>query len=116
MSHIIIKKALKHEFILKKAHRTIKFKQKNWLEQYVSKTANYRTTAKIDFEKTLYKLLNNSLFDKTIQDKRKERNRRFATNERTRNKFASSVSFNGVKFISDDLDIYNNLIWDILMY
>lgn len=31
--------------------------------------------------------------------------------ERTKNKFASSVSFNGVSFKLDD-----NLIWDILMY
>lgn len=60
---LLLKKALKYGLILKKAHRTILFKQKNGFSNMIVKVL---IAAKNDFDKNLDKLLSNSLFDETI--------------------------------------------------
>ena len=47
----------------------------------------------------MWKLLNNSVFAKTVQNKRKQRKREFATKEKTRNKSAYSGNIDGVPCI-----------------
>ena len=61
------------------------------------------------------KRLSNSVFGKTIRNKRKQKKIRFAINERTRKRLDSSVSFNGVKFISGHLKIYDEAILQVVM-
>ena len=53
--------------MFKRIHRMIKFNQKAWLN---SCTDKLRTEAKKDFEKQFLKLMNNSVFGKTIGDVR----------------------------------------------
>ena len=60
------------------------------------------------------------MFGKTIQNKRKQRKIRFATHAKTRNRLISLVNFNGVKYISGDLEAYDipvlQAIMDMLTY
>ena len=56
---------LNQGLMFKRIHRTIKFNQKAWLNSYTDKL---RTEAKNDFEKQFLKLMNNSVFGKTIGD------------------------------------------------
>ncbi len=53
---------------LNKIHRILKFKQDKIFESYIINNTNQRKKAKNDFQKNMYKLLNNSLFGKTMQD------------------------------------------------
>ena len=50
----------------------IKFKQFEWLKSCTSLTTEYRTNSKKEFEKEKYKLLNNSISGKTIQNNKKQ--------------------------------------------
>ena len=46
-----LKQALNHGLVLKKMHRTSRFKQKAWLKSYIDMKTVLRKETKIDFEK-----------------------------------------------------------------
>ena len=69
-----LKQALIHGLILKRVHRVIKSDQKDWLKPYIDMNSKLRQKAKNDFEKDFFKLMNNPVFGKTMENMRKHRN------------------------------------------
>ena len=76
-----MKQALNHAFVLKKLHRFIKFNQKAWLRPYINMNTELRIKAKSDYEKDIFKLMNNAVFGKTLENVRKHRDIKLVTTE-----------------------------------
>ena len=75
-----LEQALKHGLIPEHINRAIEFKQSAWMKEYIDFNTKLRAAATIDFEKDFHKLMNNSVFGKTIENIRKHRNIKLITN------------------------------------
>ena len=78
---------------LKKVHRTLQFKQKAFLAEYINYNTEQRGKAKNEFEKSFYKLMNNSVYGKTLQNSRNYSNIKFASNWETFSKYSYLPTF-----------------------
>ena len=59
-----------------------------------------RTEAKNDFEKDFFKLINNSVFGKTMKNERKHRDIKLVTTDKRRNQFLSEPNYHTKKYVS----------------
>ena len=69
---------------MKKVYRVIKSNQKALLERYIEMNIYLRKIAKSDFEKDFCKLINNTVFGKTMENVREHRDIKLVTTERRR--------------------------------
>ena len=95
-----LKQALNHGLKLK-----FEFNQKEWLKPYTDMNTELRKAAKNDFEKDLFKLMNNSVFGKTMENIRKHRDITLVTTDKKRCKLVSEPSYHSINLISEDLSI-----------
>ena len=64
-----------------------------------------RKFARNDFEKDLFKLMNNSVFGKTMENIRKHRDIKLVTTDKKRSKLVSEPNYHTINLISEDLSI-----------
>ena len=64
-----------------------------------------RKLVKNNFEKDLFKLMNNSVFGKTMENTRKHRDIKLVTTNKKRSKLVSEPNFHAMNLISEDLSI-----------
>ena len=100
-----LKQALNHALKLKKIHIAIEFNQKEWLKPYIDMNTELRKMAKNDFEKDLFKLMNNSVFGKVMENIRKHRDIKLVTTDKKRSKLVSEPNYHTINLISEDLSI-----------
>ena len=88
---------------LNKVHRVVKYKQKAWLKEYIDFNSKQRATAKNAFEKDFYKLKNNAVFGKTMEDVRKRIKYLLITCDEKFQKLVSSPFFYDRDIITEGL-------------
>ena len=70
----VLDQALAHGLILDQIHRAIELDQSALMKTYIDFNTQLRTKATNDFEKDLFKLMNNAIFGKMMENIRKHRN------------------------------------------
>ena len=88
---------------IKKVHRVLEFDQSPWLKQYIDFNTEKRKHAKNSFEKDFFKLMNNSVFGKTMENLRKRVNVRLVTDEKKLDKLTSKPTYVSSKIFNENL-------------
>ena len=105
-AHInMLKQALDHGLKLKKVHRVIEFEQEAWLKKYIDFNTDLRMKATNDFEKDFFKLMNNAVFGKTMENVCKHRDIKLVRTDKKWNKLVSEPNYHTMKLIDDNLAI-----------
>ena len=84
-------------------HRGISFYQSPWMEPYIRKNTELRKTAANSFEKDFFKLMNNSVFGKTIENIRKGQNIHLVDNRKKALKLSSRPNFDRCTIFDSNL-------------
>ena len=88
---------------LKKIHRGIKFVESKWMKPYIDKNTNLRAMAKNNFEKDFFKLMNNSVFGKTMENLRNRVDVRLVNTKEKLRKLVAKPNFKSRKIFNENL-------------
>ena len=102
-----LKYYLSKGLVLSKTHRVISFKQSPWLKSYIDFNTKKRAQAKTDFEKDFYKLMNNSVFGKTMENMRKRVNVELVHTKKRLRKVCAKPNFQSLRIFNEDLVAVN---------
>ena len=88
---------------LTKIHRIIEFKQSKWLAPYIALNTNLRTNVKNNFEKDFFKLMNNSVFGKTMENIRNRKDIKLVTSKQQALKLIAKPNFKHRTIFTENL-------------
>ena len=89
---------------MKNVHSMIRFNEGKRLKmKWNGMNTELRQKAKNNFEKIFFKLINNAIFWKTMENVRRHRNIKLVTTERTRNNLVSEPNYHTTKFFTENL-------------
>ena len=98
-----LKQALNNGLKIKKIHKLLEFNQRTSLKSYIDMNTNLRKNAKNDFDKDFFKLMNNAVDGKTMEDLRKYRIIKLVNNDEKRNKLVPESNYHTTKWFSGNL-------------
>ena len=98
-----LKQCLNFGLKLTYIHRGIKFTESQWLKKYIALNTDLRTKARNEFEKDFFKLMNNSVFGKTMENIRNRVNIKLVTDKKKVEKLAAKPNFKHCNIFDEDL-------------
>ena len=103
LHHTNLKQYLSLGLKLIKIHRGVKFLERDWMKEYIQLNTDLRTKGTTDFEKDFFKLMNNSVFGKTMENVRNRVDIRIVNDEKKWNKLSKKHNFKSATIFSENL-------------
>src|ERR1043165_7155709 len=88
-----------------KIHKILEFDQSRWLKPYIDFNTVKRQAASNSFENDLFKLMNNSVSGKTMQNNRRHLAVKIVTNEKQAKKYIARPTFQSFNIISVEVTV-----------
>jgi hypothetical protein len=88
---------------VKKVHRVLSFTQRPWMKPYIELNTAMRQQTTNEFGKIFFKLMNNAVFGKTLQNNRHHMDLRLVTSANKARKLVAKPTFKYSHHINDDL-------------
>ena len=101
--HEVLKTYLKHGLKISKIHRGISFDESPWMKPYIDFNTKLRMQSKNNFESDFFKLMNNSVFGKTIENVRNRVDVKLVTSQKQAEKYINKPNYTGRTTFSDNL-------------
>ena len=101
---------------LTKIYIVLQFNESPWLEKYIDFHTNKRSNAKNAFEKDYFKLMNNQVFGKTLENLRKRINLKLTSNEDIYTKHASRANSISGKMFNENLFAINRIKEQLVLH
>jgi hypothetical protein len=98
-----LKQYLKQGLKLEKIHRVLEFDQSDWLKVYIDFNTALRTKATNDFEKDFFKLMNNSVFGKTMENIRNRVDIKLCSDKNKVEKLIAKPNFESATIFTENL-------------
>jgi hypothetical protein len=99
----VIQQAIRLGLKVTKIHRAIQFNQSSWLKPYIDSNTFRRANSTSAFQKDFFKLMNNAIFGKTLENKRKHKNVKLVSDKRKLEKLIAKPNFNTTIIINQNL-------------
>ncbi|KAL4090133.1 hypothetical protein QTP88_025032 [Uroleucon formosanum] len=99
-----LQQAIANGIIVEKVHRVLEYSQSAWLADYIQLNTEMRKNARNAFEKDFFKLMNNAVFGKTMESKRKQMKLELVSCERRLQKLINKTTFKHCIRYSDNLN------------
>ena len=88
---------------LEKIHKVLEFNQSDWLKKYINFNTALRTKAKNYFEKDFFKLMNNAVFGKSMENIRNRVDIKLCSNEQKIEKLIAKPNFESRTIFTENL-------------